>query len=84
MENDETASSPVQPALPTSGEGWDELLRQLLIERFGHSSQNVTGGGYAPAIATGCVLSTVPRSVVPPSGDQVHPAITARTSRRST
>ena len=82
MENEETASCPVRPGLAaTSGERWDELVRQLLIERFGTSSRNVTSSGVAPLVVIGSGLSTLAKSAVSPFGDQVHPATTPRAPR---
>lgn len=83
MESDDTASTPVQPAPATSAERWDELVRQLVIERFGSSSQNRAGGGSAPGVANGSASSIGTRSVVPPAGDQVDPGIATPIPRRS-
>ena len=82
METDETDSTAGRPAPATSTEKWDELVRQLLIERFGSSPQNPTGG-YPLTVATSFTLSTGTRSGASPLGDRVHPEITTRTPRRS-
>lgn len=83
MGSDEPDSSPVRPAPATSAERWDELVRQLVIERFGSSSPNRTSGGSARSVATGSASSIGTRSVVPPAGDQVEPGITTPIPRRS-
>ena len=82
METDEADSTVGRPAPATSAEKWDELVRQLLIERFGSSPCNPTVG-YPQNVSTGFTLSTGIRSDISPSGDQVHPEITTRTPRRS-
>lgn len=82
MDTGETDSKAGPPAAATSAEKLAELVRQLLIERFGSPPHNPTGN-YPQTVASGFTLSTGTRSGVSPSGDQVHPEITTRTPRRS-
>ncbi len=84
MESDEPDASPVRPAPATSAERWDELVRQLVIERFGSSCQNLTGGGSARGVATGSASSIGTRPGLPAAGDQVDPGITTPIPWRAT
>jgi len=83
MKGNRATRTPSAPARATPAvTPWDDLVRRLMVERFGPSPYR-RPSIYPPVVPAGTEFSTNTQGSARESGEQVHPESTSRTPRRS-